>query len=101
MQSDSRQQLTKPLFYKAQITHAGVAELADALDSGSSVLYGRGGSNPLTRTLKTGVSDQTVGSPFFHARKKQVRDCMIRAHFKKQPNDQMGSTLCKRKDTTA
>ncbi len=41
MQSDSRQQLTKPLFYKAQITHAGVAELADALDSGSS------GRNPV------------------------------------------------------
>ena len=30
---------------------AGVAELADALDSGSSVHYGRGGSNPLTRTI--------------------------------------------------
>ncbi len=28
-----------------------MAELADALDSGSSVLYGRGGSNPLTRTV--------------------------------------------------
>jgi hypothetical protein len=28
---------------------AGVAELADALDSGSSALYGRGGSSPFTR----------------------------------------------------
>ena len=28
---------------------SNVAELADALDSGSSVHYGRGGSNPLTR----------------------------------------------------
>ena len=30
--------------------HAGVAELADALDLGSSVLR-RGGSSPFTRTL--------------------------------------------------
>jgi hypothetical protein len=30
---------------------AGVAELADALDSGSSALYGRGGSSPFTRIL--------------------------------------------------
>jgi hypothetical protein len=31
---------------------AGVAELADALDSGSSALYGRGGSSPFTRIHK-------------------------------------------------
>ena len=31
--------------------NAGVAELADALDLGSSVL-GRGGSSPFTRILK-------------------------------------------------
>ena len=37
-------------------TSAGVAELADALDSGSSVHHGRGGSNPLTRTDFYGFS---------------------------------------------
>jgi hypothetical protein len=40
-----------------------VAELADALDSGSSVRNGRGGSNPLTRTDKD--LQQTAVSPFF------------------------------------
>ena len=30
--------------------HAGVAELADALDLGSSA-FGRGGSTPFTRTI--------------------------------------------------
>ena len=33
------------------INHAGVAELADALDLGSSVLR-RGGSSPFTRTCR-------------------------------------------------
>ena len=32
------------------VNFAGVAELADALDLGSSV-FGRGGSNPFTRTI--------------------------------------------------
>ena len=30
--------------------HAGVLELADSLDSGSSVHYGRAGSSPASRT---------------------------------------------------
>ena len=35
--------------------HAGVAELADALDLGSSA-FGRGGSTPFTRTIFCGSS---------------------------------------------
>ena len=31
--------------------HARVVELADSLDSGSSVLYGRAGSSPASRTM--------------------------------------------------
>ena len=33
--------------------HARVVELADSLDSGSSVLYGRAGSSPASRTKET------------------------------------------------
>lgn len=38
--------------------HARVVELADSLDSGSSVLYGRAGSSPASRTRreKTGIA---------------------------------------------
>ncbi len=37
------------IFYNKGVHRAGVAELADALDSGSSEHYARGGSSPLTR----------------------------------------------------
>ena len=35
--------------------YARVVELADSLDSGSSVLYGRAGSSPASRTKKRGT----------------------------------------------
>lgn len=44
---------------------AEVAELADALDSGSSVLNGRGGSSPLFGTLIQKDLRQIGVSPFF------------------------------------
>ena len=43
---------------------AEVAELADALDSGSSVLFGRGGSSPLFGTLQYKDLRQIGVSPF-------------------------------------
>ncbi len=46
-----------------------MAELADALDSGSSVHYGRGGSNPLTRTV--------AGANLRRSRRKQRHLCSL------------------------
>ena len=46
---------------------ADVAELADALDSGSSALYGRGGSSPLIRTCKNRGFRSQHWKPFFVA----------------------------------
>jgi hypothetical protein len=40
-------------FYATQHSDARVAELVDARDSGSRGLLGRGGSSPLSGTLKT------------------------------------------------
>ena len=46
------------VFPEDRRSHARVVELADSLDSGSSVLYGRAGSSPASRTRreKTGIA---------------------------------------------
>ena len=48
-----------------QITHADVAELADALDSGSSALRGVEVQLLSSALVKTGVSGITLEAPFF------------------------------------
>ena len=43
------------------VHHARVVELADSLDSGSSVLYGRAGSSPASRTREQGPVSAGAG----------------------------------------
>ena len=42
----------RPHHFSLEKDHARVVELADSLDSGSSVLYGRAGSSPASRTKR-------------------------------------------------
>ena len=49
-----------PLALKSAVPHARVVELADSLDSGSSVRYGRAGSSPASRT-KSDTDFDTMG----------------------------------------
>ena len=51
-----------PLALKSAVPHARVVELADSLDSGSSVHYARAGSSPASRTKK---KDTTFVVSFF------------------------------------
>ncbi len=53
-------------------TEAQVAELADALGSGPSVLLGRGGSSPLLRTLSlTDFGKKNFLKSFFLAQRNR------------------------------
>ena len=56
--------------YVEYAQHAEVAELADALRSGRSDLYGRVGSTPTfgTLTLIDGISSQRVSGPYVAVR---------------------------------
>ena len=55
------------------LKHAGVAELADALDLGSSALW-RGGSSPLVRTNKYIIEIKASGFPeaFFEIGRDEI-----------------------------
>ena len=56
---------------KGHLLYARVVELADSLDSGSSVHYGRAGSSPASRTKK---KDSTLCCPSFWCRPRHRRD---------------------------
>ena len=57
------------------IRHARVVELADSLDSGSSVLYGRAGSSPASRTKGKGSRLSRDGTPLhFRWKVRQVHN---------------------------
>ena len=55
--------------------HARVVELADSLDSGSSVLYGRAGSSPASRT-KRSLPGNTFPGRFLPPSPRQGHNCI-------------------------
>ena len=71
MRGGIRFRVSYPLVIQVHI-YARVVELADSLDSGSSVLYGRAGSSPASRTKKeTGFACLFFGAPSSAYNKEQ------------------------------